>query len=138
MQGISRFHLETSYPARFPRTTAYLQSGPTHSQILRSPVEAPGLQYTQKWAKNRQTVLPAGQIPQIPLIHLPEDPMDPVQALLDLHNLTPTAGPMDPMLLIPTPDGHFYVMDQRRLRAEFRQALIACDLDLRQYTPHSL
>ena len=109
-----------------------------HSTRADLIVEAPGLQFTQKWAKNRQTSLPAGQVPQIPLVNLPGDPLDPVQALLDLHNLTPTAGPTDPMLLIPTLDGRFYIMDQRRLRAEFRQALIACDLDPRQYTPHSL
>ena len=101
-------------------------------------IEEPGLQYSQRWAKNRQTPLTNGRAPQIPLLHLPNDPLEPVQALLDLQNLTPTATPNSPMLLIPTADGHYQVLDQRRLRTEFRLALIACDLDPRQYTPHSL
>ena len=101
-------------------------------------IAEPGLQYAQRWAKNRQHPQAPGDIPHIPLVRLPGEPLDPVQALLDLQNMTPAALCQDPMLLVPTADGGYYPLDQRRLRAEFRQALIACDLDPRQYTPHSL
>ena len=101
-------------------------------------IAPPGLQFAQRWAKNRQQPTAPTDTPHIPLMHLPGDPLDPVQALLNLHNLTPSALPQEPMLLIPTADGHYYPLDQHRLRAEFRQALIACNLDPRQYTPHSL
>ena len=99
---------------------------------------SPGLQYTQKWAKNRQTKLDQQDLPQVPIPHFPGDPLDPVQALIDLQNLTPSALPHDPLLLIPNADGTFCIFDQRRFRHEFRRALIACDLDPRRYTPHSL
>ena len=99
-------------------------------------LQSPGLQYTQKWAKNRQTALNHQDISPLPAF--PRDPLDPVQALIDLQNLTPMATPHDPLLLVPTPDGSFYVLDQRKLRQEFKQALIACDLDPRRYTIHSL
>ena len=98
----------------------------------------PGLQFTQKWAKNRQSQLSVDDTPRIPLPHFPNDPLDPVKAMTDLYNLTPTARLCEPLLLVPTPHGHYYVMDQRQLRHEFKQALIACDLDPRKYTPHSL
>ena len=101
-------------------------------------IDPPGLQYAQRWAKNRQSPLPHDQVPRVPLPHLANDPLDPVQAFLDLHNLTANAPPTAPMLLMPTTDGGYCTLDQRRLRTEFREALIACDLDPRLYTPHSL
>ena len=111
------------------------QRDPTRADLT---FEAPGLQYAQKWAKNRQSPQAQQDIPRIPIPHFPDDPLDPVQALLELHNLTPAAKPCDPLLLVPTPDGRFYTLDQRTLRTEFKHTLIACDLDPKIYTPHSL
>ena len=109
-----------------------------HSTRADLTLEEPGLQFAQRWAKNRQTQLPQHEVPRVPIPHLEGDPLDPVQAMINLYNLTPSASSTDPMLLVPTADGRYYVLDQRRFREEFRQALIACDLDPRHYTPHSL
>ena len=109
-----------------------------HSTRADLTLEEPGLQFAQKWAKNRQTQLAQQEVPKVPIPQLKDDPLDPVQAMIELYNLTPTALPHDPMLLVPTPDGGFYVFDQCRFRQEFRQALISGDLDPQLYTPHSL
>ena len=109
-----------------------------HSSRQDLAVEAPGLQFTQKWAKNRQQQVQREDLPRIPPPHFQGDPLDPVQAYLDLQNHTPTAGECDPLLIVPTPAGGFYTLDQRKLRQEFHRALITCDLDPKHYTPHSL
>ena len=109
-----------------------------HSTRADLKLEEPGLQFAQRWAKNRQTQLPQQEVPCIPIPQLEDDLLDPVQAMIDLYNLTATASPNDPMLLVPTAAGGYYVLDQRCFREEFRRALIACDLDPHLYTPHSL
>ena len=108
-----------------------------HSTHADLKLEEPGLQFAQRWAKNRQTQLPQQEVPRIPIPQLEDDPLDPVQAMIDLYNLTATTSPNDPMLLVPTAAGGYYVLDQRRFREEFHRALIACDLDSHLYTPHS-
>ena len=108
---------------------------PTQADLT---MEEPGLQFAQRWSKNRQTQLPSHVVPRVPIPQLVDDPLDHVKAMMELFNLTSSATPQEPMLLVPTPDGCYYVLDQKCLRSEFRKALIACDLDPRHYTPHSL
>ena len=100
--------------------------------------EPPGLQYRQRWAKNRQTTKDPQEAPKIPLPYLPNDPLDPVQAWIDLQCLTTAAGPNEPLLLIPSLTGKNYVLDQHTLREELRQAFKACNIDPAQYSSHSL
>ena len=54
------------------------------------------------------TQLSQQDVPKVPIAQLEDDPLDPVQAMIDLYNLTPSAPSSDPMLLVPTPDGGYY------------------------------
>ena len=109
-----------------------------HSTRADLTLEAPGLQFAQRWAKNRQVLLPDHEVPRIPIPRLQDDPLDPVSIMVELFNLTSTAAPHEPLLLVPMVNGRHYVLDQCQLRSEFRQALVACDLDPRHYAIHSL